>query len=109
MTNGDDLIGYLQCSPLPDMILLDINLPGKDGLTLLKEIRQNDLWRDVPVVMFSVAHDPYTIKQAYELGANFYLHKPALYSTFRNALRTVFGLTRAQLLNKRSLSDYLLS
>jgi CheY-like chemotaxis protein len=61
---------------LPQLILLDINMPRKDGLQALKEIKENAGLCKIPVVMFTTSRSPQDIERAYELGANCYVTKP---------------------------------
>ena len=71
--NGDEaLAAYTQESP--DVVLLDIRMPGKDGLEVLEGIRQQDA--DAAVIMTTAAHDMDTVVRAMELGAYDYLVKP---------------------------------
>lgn len=64
---------------LPGLILLDINMPRKDGKQVLKEIKGNPALRHIPVVMFSTSKSPDDVGQSYELGANSYIVKPATF------------------------------
>ena len=61
---------------LPDIILLDINLPGMDGFELLALIRKTPRLRIIPVVILSSSIDEGDIQRAYGLGANAYMSKP---------------------------------
>lgn len=61
----------------PDLILLDLNLPGKSGFDLLKMVRTETAFRDVPVVIVSSSENADDIDRAYELAANAYVTKPA--------------------------------
>lgn len=58
------------------LIFLDINMPGKSGFELLKEIRETLLCNNVPVIMISTSDDPKAILVSRELGANLYVVKP---------------------------------
>ncbi|WP_253737546.1 response regulator [Halohasta salina] len=61
----------------PDLILLDLNLPGKSGFDLLETIRNGTAFPDVPVVVVSSSESPEDINRVYELSANAYVTKPA--------------------------------
>jgi two-component system, chemotaxis family, response regulator Rcp1 len=65
--------GFIQ---LPQLILLDINMPRKDGLQALKEIKEDADLCKIPVVMFTTSVAPKDIERAYSLGANCYVTKP---------------------------------
>lgn len=64
----------------PDVVILDINMPGMNGLECLKEIRSNKLYRDIPVGMLSTSADAAYVDKAYKTGANFFAVKPPSYS-----------------------------
>ena len=61
----------------PDLILMDLNLPGRTGFELLELIRTDNGFQDVPVVIVSSSENPADIDRAYEQGANAYATKPA--------------------------------
>ena len=61
----------------PDLILLDLNIPGKSGFDLLETIRNETAFPDVPVVVVSSSESPDDINHVYELSANAYVTKPA--------------------------------
>ena len=79
--NGKDVIEYLAENKLrlqqfPKLILLDLNMPQKDGRQVLKEIKENDEYKKIPVVVFSTSKNEVVIDKCYELGANSYIIKP---------------------------------
>jgi len=63
-------------APRPDVILLDLHLPGKDGLTVLNEIRQSDLFKNIPVIVLTSSESDLDQNWATRLNANHYLVKP---------------------------------
>ena len=86
VADGEELVDYLLrrgkyekacASPRPDLILLDLNMPRKDGREALKEIRAHQELRRVPVVVFTTSRADTDIDKVYELGANSFVTKPA--------------------------------
>ena len=63
-------------SPLPDIIILDWNLPKKDGSEVLKEIKENNYLKNIPVIILTTSSAEKDIFEAYDLHANAYLVKP---------------------------------
>lgn len=61
---------------LPELILLDLNLPGTDGFDVLEKIQANEKLKIVPVVILSTSSNPTDIQKCYELGASSYIPKP---------------------------------
>ena len=66
--NGDDALTLL-ADLTPDLVILDWMMPGMDGLEVLRRIRANDAMRDLPVLMYSAAHDVKMEREALRLGA----------------------------------------
>jgi len=62
--------------PVADIVILDINLPGIDGLQLLERLRSMDRWHGVPVMMLSADGDEPSVARALNAGASDYLVKP---------------------------------
>jgi CheY-like chemotaxis protein len=60
----------------PDMILLDLNMPRKDGREALAEIRQEPRWRHIPVLILTNSREEEDVHSSYRLQANFYIVKP---------------------------------
>jgi|GEM_PF-261263 Response regulators consisting of a CheY-like receiver domain and a winged-helix DNA-binding domain len=61
---------------IPDLVLLDLNLPGKSGHEILREIKQNSSTRRIPVIVLSSSEAESDLALAYDLHANCYVHKP---------------------------------
>lgn len=79
LTHFDDglsLIEYLDMEEAkPNIIFLDLNMPGKSGKQCLKEIRNNPVYNNIPVVIFTATSYMKDIKDTYEFGANLYVPK----------------------------------
>jgi len=94
--NGVELVDYLikltqsgNNTKLPRFILLDLNMPKKDGREVLKEIKQNADLKKIPVIIFSTTNNEQEMRRCYELGANSYITKP---NSFENLIKTVAAL-----------------
>lgn len=72
----------LETSAMPDLILLDLNLPRHDGLEILAFIRQRDDFAEVPVVILTSSDSPNDTRAAARLGANEYIRKPSSLDDF---------------------------
>ncbi|MBN1252037.1 MAG: response regulator [Bacteroidales bacterium] len=68
--------------PWPDLILLDINMPKKDGKQVLKEIRQHPDLKTIPVVMLTTSDQENDVLDSYKFGANSYITKPVRINDF---------------------------
>ncbi|HLO81255.1 MAG TPA: response regulator [Chitinophagaceae bacterium] len=82
--NGIELIDYLDNAKMgngldrkfPAFIMLDLNMPKKDGREVLKEIKESPDYKTIPVVIFTTTKNENEIRRCYELGANSYVVKP---------------------------------
>jgi len=81
--------GRFSESGAPDLVLLDLNLPRKDGKAVLKEIKGDPGLRHTPVVIFSTSQAGRDILSSYELGANSYVSKPGTLSEFVTAVTSI--------------------
>jgi len=82
--DGLDLLDFLTQTgrhihqlKMPGLILLDLNMPKKDGRTVLKELKSRPEYQHIPVVVFSTSKSPDEIRQLYRLGANSFIVKPS--------------------------------
>ena len=94
--NGVELLDYLNridknqsAVKMPRFVLLDLNMPKKDGREVLKEIKQNDHLKNIPVIVFSTTNNEQEMRRCYELGANSYITKP---NSFESLIKTVAAL-----------------
>ena len=86
--DGEEALAYLRGegpfsqSPLPGMVLLDINMPKKTGLEVLTEIKADIRFRPLPVVMLTVSDRDEDIIRSFEQGACSYIRKPVTFTRF---------------------------
>jgi two-component system response regulator len=71
---------------LPHLILLDIKMPKVDGLEVLRILKEDPIFRVIPVVMLSASERPEDVDESYKLGANSYVTKPAGVGEFREGI-----------------------
>ena len=93
--NGNELLSLLSHF-VPDLIFLDLEMPYKNGLECLLEIRNTEALRHLPVVVFSSTTRPANIQTAYEMGADLFFIKPSVFSDLSNAITTILGLDWSQ-------------
>ncbi len=74
--NGRDAAEFVAELPAPDIVLLDVMLPYKDGFEIVREIRGSERWADTPVIMLSARSLEEDVVRALEAGANDYVMKP---------------------------------
>jgi CheY-like chemotaxis protein len=92
-TSGKDAIAALQNkskADLPQLILLDINLPDISGIDLLRRIKKDDELRGIPVVILTGSNEDQDIQKSYDLGAGSYLVKPISNSALMLVIEKLF-------------------
>lgn len=96
--NGTEALDYLlghggfadrRQYPLPDIVLLDLKMPGVDGHDVLKKIKQTDKLRRIPVIILTSSRDEGDRAMSYDNGANSYLVKPVSFDDFLIVVRRV--------------------
>ena len=90
-------------APRPDLILLDLNLPRKDGRQVLKEIKADDSLKRIPVVILTTSKSEEDVLRAYDLHANCYITKPVDFNRFMEVVKSIedFWLTVVRLPDER--------
>jgi chemotaxis family two-component system response regulator Rcp1 len=86
-------------APRPDLILLDLNLPKKDGREVLQEIKEDGQLKSIPVVVLTTSEADEDILRSYDLAANCYITKPVDLDQFIRVIKTIeaFWLTIVKL------------
>ncbi|HEX2619717.1 MAG TPA: response regulator [Phototrophicaceae bacterium] len=84
-------IGQYADAPRPDIILLDLNLPRKDGREVLQEIKADNDLKRIPVVVLTTSDDERDILSTYDLHANCYITKPVNLNRFIEIVKSIEG------------------
>lgn len=85
-------LGPYQNTPRPDLILLDLNLPKKNGFEVLADLKRSELLRSIPVVMFSTSSNRSDKTDCLALGAQNYVTKPSSFESFAEAVKMACSL-----------------
>jgi len=90
---GPEALSYLAAPDraLPRLVLLDLKLPGMDGVEVLRHIRANERTQSIPVVVLTSSDEERDLREAYEHGANSYVLKPMEYERFVEVIRQLAG------------------
>jgi len=95
VSDGAEAIAFLRREgryaevPSPDLIVLDLNLPRKDGRQVLTEVKADPQLAQIPVVVFTTSQASSDINRSYALGANCYLRKPGNLSEFQAVVQSM--------------------
>ncbi|HEY9638776.1 MAG TPA: response regulator [Coleofasciculaceae cyanobacterium] len=96
--DGEELMDYLyrrgqyaqkSDSPRPGLILLDLNMPKKDGREALKEIKSDPNLRQIPIVVLTTSKTEEDIYRSYDLGANSFISKPLTFESLVEVIKTL--------------------
>lgn len=90
---GDKLLQALDSQPpSPQIIFLDLNMPGKNGFEVLKDLKNKDEWKHIPVVIFSTSDDEQSISKSRQLGASYYLPKQSSFEEFKKSIQHTLSI-----------------
>ena len=98
VNDGEELMDYLHhrglyanksSAPRPNLILLDLNMPKKDGREALREIKADPLLRKIPVVILTTSKAEEDVYSSYDLGANSFIIKPMTFTSLVEVMRTI--------------------
>ncbi len=91
--DGVELMNHLTSGPdFPDALFLDLNMPRKNGLECLREIKSSIFLRELPVLIYSTSYDHNIVHMCYENGAQNYIRKPGDFSKLRQVLNEAIKL-----------------
>lgn len=93
--NGKALMQLLQeaTHSLPELLLLDLNMPIKNGYECLSEIRADATLRHIPIIIYSTSGSPDQIDHMYQQGADFYIRKPSSFAGLKNMVALIGSMT----------------
>lgn len=88
VNSGEQALGTLARGTMPDLVLLDIVMPGMDGFEVLRRMRENNAWRGIPVIFVTANEDEKSEQEGLALGAVDYIHKPIVGMVVLSRIRT---------------------
>jgi CheY-like chemotaxis protein len=106
ITDGETAIDFLIHSfvtadcPSPDLIILDLNLPGKSGHEILTEIKSNPILKHIPVIILSSSKDQEDVTKAYNNRANCYITKPIDLAGYMQVIKSINDFWLGEILVK---------
>lgn len=89
--DGLDGLEKLYSEPKIDLIVSDINMPRMDGITFIKTVREQEAYRDIPIVVLSTEGEEKDIQVGLSIGANLYMVKPAQPETMVKNIKMLLG------------------
>ncbi len=95
VNDGIDLMEALaiENQPLPQLLFLDLNMPRKDGMECLREIRANEKYNDISIAIFSTSGTDVDMEETFLNGANVYIHKPNDFGSLKKLLERAVQVT----------------
>jgi CheY-like chemotaxis protein len=108
--DGEQLMNYLSKNrdTLPDLIFLDLNMPKKNGLECIEEIKQSEKLKNLPLIIYSTAMDINVVDLLFSTGVLYYIRKTEIVE-LRKALHYVLTLLAENKLNKPSREKFVLT
>ncbi|MFC4261965.1 response regulator [Ferruginibacter yonginensis] len=106
--NGELLLQSLDenTPPKPHLIFLDLNMPVKNGMECLEDLKKDDNYKDVPVVIFSTSCQQEAMDQVYKKGANYYMCKPDNFQKLKQLLKHILNFTSEDLLVRPTRENF---
>lgn len=105
--DGNALFVHLE-EKIPYILFLDIDMPCKDGISCIMEIRRNRRYDKLPVIMYSAMLQPHYVEGSYRNGANMFLAKADRLDRMVNSLKKVFGIDWDRYLHFPTRDDFMI-
>jgi CheY-like chemotaxis protein len=92
--DGQELLETLDARvpPEPRVIFIDLNMPRKNGIECLQEIKRTDKLKNIPIIILSTSSQAGSIETAYAHGADYYITKPGTYAMLKKTIATVLAI-----------------
>ena len=93
--DGEEALDYIEShtsetdDKLPIIVLLDLRLPKIDGIEVLEEVKENDVWKRIPFIVMTTSREDKDVDRAYSLGANSYIVKPISFEAFTEVVTMI--------------------
>ena len=109
-SNGEELMNFLKDPEqmLPQLVFLDLNMPVKNGMQCLKEIRQSNLLKDLSVAIYSTSSSENDIEDTFIKGANIYIQKPNDFNKLKDVLKEVLKINWQYFTSSLNRENFLL-
>jgi CheY-like chemotaxis protein len=93
--NGQEVLQLLldESNAIPDLIFLDMNMPLRDGMECLKEVRKSRRLKKVPVIILSTSSHAQTVQDVFDEGANLFIRKPDAFNKLRTIMARIISQT----------------
>ncbi|MGK2861480.1 MAG: response regulator [Chitinophagaceae bacterium] len=109
VSNGIELMEKLRQPSLPDLLFLDLNMPGKNGFECLTELNSILILKKLPVVIYSTSANPDQIERTYLNGATFYIKKPSNYQEIIDLLYKLVSFSTHKFFSQPSRKEFVLN
>jgi CheY-like chemotaxis protein len=87
LSTGPELLEWLETSHRPNLIFLDIYMPGPSGFDVLKKLKTRESYKAIPVIMLSVSNRRQDMEISYDIGADGYIEKPEVFADLLTCMR----------------------
>jgi response regulator RpfG family c-di-GMP phosphodiesterase len=106
--NGDVLMKLIH-NKMPDLLLLDLMLPCKDGKDCIREIRSDKKFDSLPIIVYTSLRDLESIEFCYRWGTNLFVHKPQTFSEIGDVVRKIFSINWKKMRYYPTRSEFVLN